>query len=111
MEPHRRGWECEPRESSRGPSSGGVRLVQSVEGMGAAHFWSFPRRGLLEQINRPVVFLQGLPAFLYDLCFIVEEEISRAPPLSPTKQKGNPAESDTLNLICASHLFASVDIR
>lgn len=30
----------------------------------------------------------------------------RAPPLSPTKQKGNPAESDTLNLICASHLFA-----
>lgn len=30
----------------------------------------------------------------------------RAPPLSPTKQKGNAAESDTLNLICASHLFA-----
>lgn len=58
--------------------AGGGRLVQSVEGMGAARFWSFPRRGLLEQRNRPVVFLQGLPAFLYDLCFIVEEEISKS---------------------------------
>ena len=30
--------------------AGGVRLVQSVEGMGAAHFWSFPRRGLLSHL-------------------------------------------------------------
>lgn len=84
--------------------AGGVRLVQSVEGMGAAHFWSFPRRGLLEQINRPVVFLQGLPAFLYDLCFIVEEEISKSASPLPhqTERKSSRIRHFELNLCFSS---------
>ena len=84
---------------------GGVRLVQSVEGMGAAHFWSFPRRGLLEQINQPVVFPQGLPAFLYDLYFIVEEEeiSKRASPLpQQTERKSSRIRHFELNLCLSS---------
>lgn len=83
---------------------GGVRLVQSVEGMRAAHFWSFPRRVLLEQINQPVVFPQGLPAFLYDLYFIVEEEISkRASPFPhQTERKSSRIRHFELNLCFSS---------
>lgn len=90
---------------------GGVRLVQPVEGMAAAHFWSFPRRGLLEQISQPVVFPQGLPALLYDLYFIVEEETSkRASPLPHrTERKSSRIRHFDLNL-CFSSL-PGVEIR
>lgn len=74
--------------------------------MGAAHFWSFPHSRPVGQIRPASCVSAGLPAFLYDLCFIVEEEISRERLPSPPPNRRNPAESDTLNLICASHLFA-----
>ena len=79
-------------------------MVQSVEGMGVARFWSSPRQGLLEQRNRPVVFLQGLPAFLYDLCFIVEEEISKSASPLPhqTERKSSRIRHFELNLCFSS---------
>lgn len=41
VEPHRRGWECEPRESSRGPSSGRGALGPVCRGHGGGSLLEF----------------------------------------------------------------------
>lgn len=57
-------------------------------------------------MTRSVVFPQCFPAFLYDLHFIIWGKEEIPPTTTTTKLRGSAAESDTLNLISASHLFS-----
>ena len=105
--PNQRGWECEPRASSGGPSSGRGALGPVCGGHGGGSLLEFstPRPVGADKAASCVSAGVALPFFMIYILSL-RRRSRREPPLSPTKPKGNPAESDTLNLICASHLFA-----
>ena len=100
--PNQRGWECEPRASS---GRGALGPVCGGHGGGSLLEFSTPRPVGADKAASCVSAGVALPFFMIYILSL-RRRSRREPPLSPTKPKGNPAEADTLNLICASHLFA-----